>query len=69
MKSFKDLTRVAGSPARVWSEIFLSNRDNLLKDCDTFIKSFKQFKKALKKQDKKKIEKLISLANQNIFKK
>jgi prephenate dehydrogenase len=69
LRSFKDMTRIAGSPAQVWSEIFISNRENLLKDCDAFIKLFEQFKNALKKQDKKKIEKLISLANRNIFKK
>jgi prephenate dehydrogenase len=66
MRSFKDMTRVAGSPAQVWSDIFISNRKNLLKDCDKFIKLFDQLKSALKKQDKRKIEKIISLANRNI---
>jgi len=61
--SFKDLTRIANSPAYVWADIFLSNQGNVLKDLKGYFKVLKQFEKALKKSDKKTLLKLMEKAN------
>jgi len=61
--SFKELTRIANSPAAVWADIFLSNRKNILKDLERYLKVLKQFEKSLKHFDKNSVVKLIDKAN------
>jgi len=62
-QSFRDLTRISGSPASVWTDIFLSNRKNILGDLSKFIKILNKFEKLLKRGDKRKIFKFIESAN------
>lgn len=61
--SFKDLTRISGSPPWVWADIFLSNRNNILKDLKRFTEILRKFECILKEGDKKKIIALIEKAN------
>ena len=61
--SFKDLTRISNSPASVWADIFSSNKKNILKDLNRFIKSLKQYETALKKGDREKILDFINKVN------
>ncbi|MBU2044733.1 MAG: prephenate dehydrogenase [Candidatus Omnitrophica bacterium] len=61
--SFKDLTRIANSPASVWADIFLANRKNILKDLEKYLKLLKQYREKLKHSDKTAIIKLIDKAN------
>ena len=61
--SFKDLTRISGSPSSVWTDIFISNKSNILGDLDSFIKTLDKFKTLLKNKDKKGIASLIKKAN------
>ncbi|MDP8290420.1 MAG: prephenate dehydrogenase [Candidatus Susulua stagnicola] len=63
LQSFKDLTRISLSPASIWSEIFLSNKKNILGDLNRFIKSLKKFENLIKKNDKNKIIDLIKKIN------
>ena len=49
--SYKDLTRVAWLNERMWAELFLENRDNLLHELDIFIASLKKYQDALKNDD------------------
>lgn len=49
--SYKDLTRVAWLNPQMWAELFLSNRENLLKELSFYIDSLQQYKDALEKQD------------------
>jgi len=60
---FKDLTRISGSPAQVWADIFLSNRKNLLKDLKNFVKELEKFEVLLKAGKKDKLVNLIKKAN------
>jgi prephenate dehydrogenase len=62
-ESLKDLTRISGSPAGVWTDIFLSNKKNILKDLGQFIKTLKRYEILLKKSSKPKIARLINKAN------
>ena len=45
--SYKDLTRVAWLNANMWAELFLSNKENVLYELDTFIDSLQKYRDAL----------------------
>ena len=45
--SYKDLTRVAWLNPQMWSELFLSNKENVLQELDFFIKSLSEYRKAI----------------------
>ena len=59
-----DTTRIAASDANLWSQIFLSNRENLLPAFSSFQKKFSALKLALKKKDAKSLTKILSLAKE-----
>jgi prephenate dehydrogenase len=45
--SFRDLTRVAWLNENMWTELFLENKDNLLKEINLLIDNLKEYAKAL----------------------
>lgn len=45
--SFRDLTRIAKINDRMWSELFLMNKEPLLHEMDSFINEFKRFRDML----------------------
>jgi prephenate dehydrogenase len=49
--SFKDLTRVAKLNEDMWTSLFFENRDNLLKETDTFLLWMKRYRAALDTRD------------------
>ena len=49
--SFKDMTRVATLHEGMWTELFLDNRDNLLKELDGLMERLARYKDALEKDD------------------
>ncbi len=49
--SFRDLTRIARINETMWSELFMRNRDMLLKHMDAFSKTFEHFKHMLEQGD------------------
>ena len=49
--SYKDLTRVAWLNPQMWSELFLSNKENVLYELDTYIKSLSKYKEAIEQDD------------------
>lgn len=53
--SYKDLTRVARLNEKMWTELFMENRDNLLFEIDTLISSLMEYKTALEQQDAEKL--------------
>lgn len=50
--SYKDLTRVAWLNPQMWAELFLSNKENILFELDTYINSLKQYQEAIIRNDK-----------------
>ncbi len=50
--SFRDLTRIARINDEMWSELFLLNREDLLKQMDIFIEEFRQFRDMLAAGDR-----------------
>lgn len=49
--SYKDLTRVAWLNPKMWAELFLSNRENVLFELDSYINSLIAYKEALLDHD------------------
>lgn len=49
--SFRDLTRIAKINDRMWSELFVMNKDALLLEMDRFIDEFKLFRDMLQNED------------------
>ena len=49
--SYKDLTRVAWLNPQMWAELFLENRDYLLRELHTLIGSLEQYAQAMEQND------------------
>ena len=58
--SYKDLTRVAYLNESMWSELFIENKDFLIKELDFFINSVKEYRDALEKGDEQKLTTLLA---------
>lgn len=50
--SFRDLTRIARINDEMWSELFLSNKDDLLLEMEKFMGTFKELYKKIKDEDR-----------------
>jgi len=61
-KGFLDTTRVASSPANIWTDVLMSNSKNIADGLDRIIKELQKFKEATQNGNKKQIEKLLDKA-------
>lgn len=61
--SYKDVSRVANINSLLWSELFLENREPLIKELDTLIDNIHAITDAVKANDKKTIEQLLEEAH------
>ena len=57
--SYRDLTRVAKLNADMWGELFMDNRDYLIKELDGFINSVTKYKEALATGNKEELVGLL----------
>ena len=57
--SYKDLTRVAWLNPQMWAELFLSNRDNVLKELDYYITSLQQYRDAVADNNEEELIRLL----------
>lgn len=60
----KDSTRIAASDADLWSQIFLSNRGNLLDALSSFQIELNALKLALKNNNKRQLTEILALAGE-----
>ncbi|MDD5005659.1 MAG: prephenate dehydrogenase [Candidatus Omnitrophica bacterium] len=58
----KDTTRIALSDAEIWSDIFLSNKKEVLKSLSAFEQKIKRIKKTITKNQKKQLIKILDTA-------
>ena len=67
--SFRDLTRIAKINDRMWSELFLMNKDALLCEMDRFIEEFTEFRGYLANEDGKRMREKMrsSSARRSLF--
>ena len=61
--SFRDLTRIARINENMWTELFLENRDELLKQMDLFLEKFTQLRDALAKEDEDTMKEMMRLSS------
>lgn len=61
--SFRDESRVANINPELWSELFLSNRENLLSAVEEFQKSIDELKDALREEDSEKLKVIMKKAS------
>ena len=57
--SYRDMTRVAWLNPSMWTELFLENRDNLIKEMDTLISELEKYKTALEECDSQALYDLL----------
>ncbi len=57
--SYKDLTRVAWLNPEMWAELFLSNKEHVLKELSYFIESLKEYQSAIEQNDTAQLIKLL----------
>lgn len=57
--SYRDLTRIANINEDLWSELFLGNKENILKSIDNFEIELDKIKNAIKNNDKESLKKLF----------
>lgn len=57
--SFKDLTRVAYLNECMWTDLFLENKESLLKEIDTFMEHMSEYREALSAENKEELIKLL----------
>lgn len=57
--SFRDLTRIAKINDEMWSELFLLNRDALLREMDSFEREFKKMRACVEKGDRETMREMM----------
>ena len=60
--SYRDLTRIANINEKLWIELFLGNKENLLEVIENFNKEFLTLKKAIEEEDKDKLIEIFKKA-------
>ncbi len=67
--SFRDLTRIAKINDRMWSELFLMNKEALISEMDKFIAEFTEFRNYLQADDGKRMREKMrsSSARRSLF--
>ena len=58
--SFQDMTRIATMNEKMWTDLFMQNRENLQYELDTLIENLKKYSSALKDGDAEKMKALIA---------
>jgi len=61
-KGFMDTSRIASGPANIWADVLLTNATNTTRGIDKIIAELVKLKKAIKKENKREIEKLLKKA-------
>ena len=60
--SFRDLTRIANINDEMWSELFVSNRDPLLKEMDAYRETFEKLYGFIKNGDRENIRNMMRIS-------
>ncbi len=60
--SFRDLTRIAKINENMWSELFLLNKNELLKQMDVFLEQFNALKLTIENEDVDKMKEIMRLS-------
>ena len=58
--SFQDMTRIATMNEKMWTDLFMQNRENLQYELDTLISNLNKYSEALKNGDSERMRALIA---------
>jgi prephenate dehydrogenase len=61
-KGFMDSSRIASGPANIWADVLVTNAKNTVRGIDRLTGELVKLKKAIRRSDKKQIEKLLESA-------
>ncbi len=61
-KGFMDTSRIASGPVNIWADILLTNANNTIRGIDKIIAELLKLQKAIKKDNKREVEKLLEKA-------
>jgi prephenate dehydrogenase len=61
-KGFIDTSRIASGPANIWTDILVTNADNVCRSIDRLSNQLKKLQSAIKNRDQTQIEKLLESA-------
>ena len=62
--SFRDLTRIARINDKMWAELFLWNKDNLISEIDMFTNALQEMRQKLVEDDREGLEGMFRLSTQ-----
>ena len=62
--SFQDMTRIATMNERMWTDLFMQNRENLIFELDTLIENLNKYSEALRNADSDEMLRLIAEGRQ-----
>lgn len=62
--SFQDMTRIATMNEKMWTDLFMQNRDNLIFELDTLIENLNKYSHALRFNDPEEMLRLIAEGRQ-----
>lgn len=61
--SYRDLTRIARINTKLWSELFIGNRENLISEIEEFEKNIREVKNAILNKDLEALGKVLDRAS------
>jgi len=62
--SYRDVSRVANINAKLWSELFLENKEPLVEELDILIENISHILDAIKDEDKERLYELLEKGHQ-----
>ncbi len=62
--SFRDLTRIANINDEMWSELFLANRENLLRQMDAYQSTFERIYNCVKNGDREEMRSMMRISSE-----
>ncbi len=62
--SFRDLTRIANINDEMWSELFLANRESLLKEMDSYRASFEKLYDTIKNENREEMREMMRISTE-----
>lgn len=61
--SYRDVSRVARINGEMWSELFIANKEPLVREIDDLVNNLEKFKKAINNDDSEELNRLMAQAN------
>lgn len=61
--SYRDVSRVARINGKMWSELFIANKEPLIREIDDLVSNLEKFKEAIGREDAETLETLMAQAN------